>query len=400
MAKIGRNDPCPCGSGKKYKKCCIDKEMLAGLKHDPDSIFRFEEISGELVGMLGELHNKHESEFTSMSEEEFISISRKVFSNKNLDKYSFTYETMNKIIRKYGQPPNLNEPKSADNMMIYMKKVIKERYTDKDFTRICLDLYLLIPEFFKNKQYKECWAIEAANEKILDFKDGKKVIPLFFLEKFMHGMELYKKTEYKKHDDLFKHIGLDISDLEKDEGDILEKINNLSLTKEQEKLFEDYLKQNTDIKKEIEKSIEEDEKVVSRLLHDGELDQALFKMEEMQPQVKELGERFEEIQLPQQEGNMIKKKISKAIGNIMVELIDKWLPELFTEERWKYVISCFENKIKKLEHEGKSDKHKALVNITFLLRDSSAEREYIGKLIIGASLKKVFREYSENLENV
>jgi tetratricopeptide (TPR) repeat protein len=23
MAKIGRNDPCPCGSGKKYKKCCL-----------------------------------------------------------------------------------------------------------------------------------------------------------------------------------------------------------------------------------------------------------------------------------------------------------------------------------------------------------------------------------------
>ncbi len=23
-SKIGRNDPCPCGSGKKYKKCCIN----------------------------------------------------------------------------------------------------------------------------------------------------------------------------------------------------------------------------------------------------------------------------------------------------------------------------------------------------------------------------------------
>ena len=22
---VGRNDPCPCGSGKKYKKCCYDK---------------------------------------------------------------------------------------------------------------------------------------------------------------------------------------------------------------------------------------------------------------------------------------------------------------------------------------------------------------------------------------
>ena len=24
--KVGRNDPCPCGSGKKYKKCCGKNE--------------------------------------------------------------------------------------------------------------------------------------------------------------------------------------------------------------------------------------------------------------------------------------------------------------------------------------------------------------------------------------
>ena len=24
--KIGRNEPCPCGSGQKYKKCCLKKE--------------------------------------------------------------------------------------------------------------------------------------------------------------------------------------------------------------------------------------------------------------------------------------------------------------------------------------------------------------------------------------
>ena len=28
--RIGRNDPCPCGSGKKYKNCCLDKDMAAG----------------------------------------------------------------------------------------------------------------------------------------------------------------------------------------------------------------------------------------------------------------------------------------------------------------------------------------------------------------------------------
>jgi preprotein translocase subunit SecA len=24
-ARVGRNDPCPCGSGKKYKNCCLRK---------------------------------------------------------------------------------------------------------------------------------------------------------------------------------------------------------------------------------------------------------------------------------------------------------------------------------------------------------------------------------------
>jgi len=28
--KVGRNDPCPCGSGKKYKNCCMRKDMAAG----------------------------------------------------------------------------------------------------------------------------------------------------------------------------------------------------------------------------------------------------------------------------------------------------------------------------------------------------------------------------------
>ena len=27
-AKIGRNDPCPCGSGKKYKNCCMRKAAV------------------------------------------------------------------------------------------------------------------------------------------------------------------------------------------------------------------------------------------------------------------------------------------------------------------------------------------------------------------------------------
>jgi hypothetical protein len=33
--KPDRNAPCPCGSGKKYKKCCIEKEMRGGKGSSP-----------------------------------------------------------------------------------------------------------------------------------------------------------------------------------------------------------------------------------------------------------------------------------------------------------------------------------------------------------------------------
>jgi len=50
MAKVGRNNPCPCGSGKKFKRCCLGKkprekivmvgspEPLQGVHYDKDKM--------------------------------------------------------------------------------------------------------------------------------------------------------------------------------------------------------------------------------------------------------------------------------------------------------------------------------------------------------------------------
>jgi uncharacterized protein len=32
VARVGRNETCPCGSGKKYKRCCIDRARTAGAR--------------------------------------------------------------------------------------------------------------------------------------------------------------------------------------------------------------------------------------------------------------------------------------------------------------------------------------------------------------------------------
>lgn len=35
QAVIGRNDPCPSGSGRKYKKCCLESDAAAKMRNPP-----------------------------------------------------------------------------------------------------------------------------------------------------------------------------------------------------------------------------------------------------------------------------------------------------------------------------------------------------------------------------
>lgn len=56
--KLGRNDPCPCGSGKKYKKCCLDKQA------QPSQALYYRRLS--------EAHSESQGKTTSAEQEEMM----------------------------------------------------------------------------------------------------------------------------------------------------------------------------------------------------------------------------------------------------------------------------------------------------------------------------------------
>lgn len=65
--KTGRNDPCPCGSGKKYKKCCIDKPNNFERSTKPNGGFRFKSGSygdtGNFMPSIACLKQERENEW-------------------------------------------------------------------------------------------------------------------------------------------------------------------------------------------------------------------------------------------------------------------------------------------------------------------------------------------------
>ena len=55
MSKIGRNTPCPCGSGLKYKKCCLLKNEPAVtqmMKEITEDIYKLDDLSNSVLPMI------------------------------------------------------------------------------------------------------------------------------------------------------------------------------------------------------------------------------------------------------------------------------------------------------------------------------------------------------------
>lgn len=76
--KLGRNDPCPCGSGKKYKQCCLQAQetqqtedflwhqISRAIKGLPDKLLAFEQKRREPEVLL-----EAWDDFTLWGDEEF-----------------------------------------------------------------------------------------------------------------------------------------------------------------------------------------------------------------------------------------------------------------------------------------------------------------------------------------
>ena len=54
MGNVGRNDPCPCGSGKKYKKCCGLKSSLQRRQFSNLNPEQVPSSMGKIAGMVSQ----------------------------------------------------------------------------------------------------------------------------------------------------------------------------------------------------------------------------------------------------------------------------------------------------------------------------------------------------------
>lgn len=110
--KVGRNDPCPCGSGLKYKKCCLpkdrEKEKLEELIPKPEP----EEVAAE----------KETEEIEEISDEEALRFYTTEFAKNG---YSITNELLYTFFDKCQSLDGYMDSSRVKEFCDYLRK--KER---------------------------------------------------------------------------------------------------------------------------------------------------------------------------------------------------------------------------------------------------------------------------------
>lgn len=104
---VGRNDPCSCGSGRKYKKCCLGKsggfdrqgsfdDILAGLHQmlEGQEFASMEEAQASAGRYMSELNQAQTDDFQGLSPEQIHKMLYFPFSSPQLVTFSEHFETV------------------------------------------------------------------------------------------------------------------------------------------------------------------------------------------------------------------------------------------------------------------------------------------------------------------
>src|SRR3954447_14631179 len=96
--KVGRNDPCPCGSGKKYKQCCLKTQQESSASKG------LRKFTAKIIS-AGGAHKQQQQE-EEASEKEAAMMSQAAIDYNTLMERSF-----GKAIHSQDeQPPLPNDP--------------------------------------------------------------------------------------------------------------------------------------------------------------------------------------------------------------------------------------------------------------------------------------------------
>ena len=253
--KIGRNDRCPCGSGKKYKHCCWGKpepfdpdlEPTPAPMAEPDapepwgadvmSPAYWENMAEQLprnlrkelgpvigeVKQIAEMESRreridaacavleeHRDDYERLSGDPAALLERaeKLFGEAPFVSMRFDAADVERAFAAVGYPGSGGVDRK---FVATVEKAIGFLLDDARREFMARQLYEALPDYVAAGRYRDGWIIQ--HSAYMTGKSPGGAAGPFLLSMFMHGLRKWEKRREREQLSLFKEIGLDPEEL-------------------------------------------------------------------------------------------------------------------------------------------------------------------------------------------
>jgi uncharacterized protein YecA (UPF0149 family) len=384
--KVGRNDPCPCGSGKKYKYCCLRRDQQrrrrqvtpssTGPDQQPRGVLRqvrqlrtllrqvpedeardllqqvddLESMAGYLamkdeIDAARKILEEHRADFEDMMRNPEVSIRRakRLFSEEPFADLRFTVDELERAFETVGYPSSW-QGFSDEDMKILVDATVHLAGDEEDRVQLARQLLVTMPEYVDKGRYLDAWLIQYSAFRLTEVPEESN--PFMFVMVELALEALWDEME-RKQEDLVHELGIDPSALEGSSmEEIEERLRQAITDPRREAQMEAFYAAHPDLREQATADFVRLEREALKLLERDDVERLLLSPEEAAPWLPVLMERsgpaIAQLQEAAERGERSAAETLRATRESIVEMTQEMASEVFTPER----IERLENELR------------------------------------------------------
>jgi hypothetical protein len=399
MKKPGRNDLCHCGSGKKYKKCCLSKDQHLpwrdsppgrtsrrtprrpsppashDLKALPDRLRKLakqgsakeRKEAAELLATTEPLIDymarreeileadkaleSHVDAFEELVEDEerYLALIRDLCAEERFARFRFTAADIQRAFDHVGQPATM----AADERSVQTLRAAMLHIADKDRRQVLsLGLLTQLPDLVKAGRHLEAWLLRSLVAEMGDRPDEPNP---FLFEMFSFGYDAWIGERQAKGAAMLRDLGIDVDRLRgMNPGEIDAWIRSQMADPANKGTLEAFFQANPGLREESMANLEIMERRATDLLAREDSRFLLLDPEEIEPWMERFNERAAQSGLAPStaEDQLSEEDLSRLFQEVALPLMREMAKAVFTRDRIRQLVEQLKVYRNDLHEEG------------------------------------------------
>jgi uncharacterized protein YecA (UPF0149 family) len=399
--EVGRNDPCPCGSGKKYKHCCMRKDqqrrragvgsstghpreqagnLLQGIRRlgrqlksqrpgeqatdllksleDLEEMVSYQAMEDEIEAAALTLE-EHGDVYDEMMADPPAAMERaqSLFSEERFASMRYSADDLQDAFKHVGYLSPIGGELSDEDMETMVAATLHLAGDRKNRQRLARQLMMALPEYVEAGRYRDSWLIQ--HSAYLMTRGPKQSNPFLFAM-LQLAFEEWEDRAVEEHEALMRELGIDRSALRGAGIQEMEALfEQITADPRKQARVEAFYKAHPEFSDKARAEVAELERASLKLLERDDAECLFLSVEEVAPWLPALQEQFDlavgPVRVAVAQGEEPDPEAVRAMQVRVVEITRQMAEAVFTPERIDQLVGDLKGYQRSLDEAGERE---------------------------------------------